>query len=147
MIDAGDNQNKDPLTQLNDGIRLLQLQGLQGTVTDSTPSGIELCHTSCLLEDGGSLEAYLQIVKDWMDKNPNEVLTILPTNPKHLDVADWAKAFQYVGLDKMAYVPASNTVGRDNWPTLGEMINDKRLVVFFDYGADLSKANYIIPEL
>lgn len=82
-----------------------------------------------------------------MEANPNEVLTLLPTNPDHLDVETWGKAFAYVGLDQMAYVPSGNTVGRENWPTLSQMIGDKRLVIFFDYGADLSKVNYLIPEL
>lgn len=39
--------------QLNDGIRMLQMQA---HLSDSV---LHLCHTSCILYDGGTLESYL----------------------------------------------------------------------------------------
>jgi hypothetical protein len=45
----------------------------------------------------------------------------------------------------VAYVPSGSTVSRDEWPTLGTMVDSgKRLVVFMDYGADFSAAPYIM---
>ena len=46
---------RDAVTQqLNDGIRMLQMQAHMNN------NEIHLCHTSCLLFDGGTLEDYLK---------------------------------------------------------------------------------------
>ena len=68
------NQNYDVTTQLNNGVRLLQNQG------HDNDGAIHLCHSSCLLLDAGTIEAYLQKVKTWLDANPTEVVTILWVN-------------------------------------------------------------------
>lgn len=88
-------------------------------------------------------------VKTWLDKNPNEVLTLLPTNPEHLNVTTWSKAFVTTGLDSLAYVrpSPSQTIGSSNWPSLGELINSKqRLIIFMDYSANTTEVPYILPE-
>jgi hypothetical protein len=93
---------------------------------------------------------YLKTVKTFLDANPNEVLTLLFTNPENLDVKNvWAPAFAATGIDKMAFVPPTpgTPVKAGDWPTLGQMIDSgKRVVVFLDAGADSGAVPYIMPE-
>jgi hypothetical protein len=136
------NQDYDVTQQLTDGIRLLQNQAHN---TDS--DGIHLCHTDCLLFDGGKLSAYLQKVKSWMDKNTNDVVTILLVNSNNLPASSFSQDFQSSGLADLAFVPSSATLPASGWPTLGDMIDSgKRLVVFMDNGATDSNSPYLIPE-
>ncbi|KAJ7155080.1 PLC-like phosphodiesterase [Mycena filopes] len=131
--------------QLGLGVRLLQAQAhLNNGV-------IHFCHTSCALFDGGTVLAYLQTVKTWLDANPNEVLTLLFTNPEGLSIPDvWAPAFEQSGIASLAYIPPTNPMPQSAWPTLGSMIDaGTRVVVFLDAGADGSDGGvvpYILPE-
>jgi len=135
------NQDYNVTQQLTDGVRLLQNQALNNSGT------IELCHTNCLLYDGGTLENYLTTVKTWMDVNTQDVVTILLVNIDDQPAALFGQVFQSVGLDQIAYVPENNTVPFNQWPTLGEMIDSgKRLVVFMDFEANDTNYPYIIPE-
>ncbi|WFD19436.1 hypothetical protein MCAP1_001666 [Malassezia caprae] len=149
LSDLGANQLTNVSSQLSDGIRLLQIQGHKsgkGTTSDN-PSGISLCHTSCAILDGGTLESYLSDVASFLKSNPNEVVTIIIANVDNIEASSWSKGFQNAGLDNMAYKPSQSTVGKDNWPTLQEMISkDQRLVVFIDNHYDFSSVNYILPE-
>lgn len=164
-----DNQYISVTAQLDFGIRFLQAQ------THSKDNQIEMCHTSCLELDVGSLNAYLSPIKTWLDGNPNEVLTLLLTNQDAVPVAQFGSVFAAVGLDKYAYAPGTN-LAMDQWPTLQSMIDaGKRLVVFMgkspsryalyiklscespacvadlecrllDYHADTSSVPYILDE-
>ncbi|KAH8882219.1 PLC-like phosphodiesterase [Thozetella sp. PMI_491] len=135
-----DNQYKSASDVLSMGVRFLQAQ------THSKDGGIEMCHTSCLELDAGSLESYLTPIKTWMDSNPNEVVTLLLTNGDSIAVTQYASVFEAVGLDEYAYSPGS-TLALDEWPTLQSMIDSgKRLVVFMDYHADTSQVSYILDE-
>ncbi|PYH50051.1 uncharacterized protein BP01DRAFT_412863 [Aspergillus saccharolyticus JOP 1030-1] len=139
------NQNIDVTAQLDLGIRFLQGQTHQSIDNET----ILLCHTSCLLEDAGSLEAYLATVKTWLDDNPDEVVTLLLTNGDSLPVDRFAEAFTSAALTDYAFVPKSSpaTLAIDAWPTLQELIsNGTRLVTFLDYGADTTTVPYILDE-
>lgn len=144
-MEIGDNQFVSVTDQLNLGIRFLQTQshlwGQNGNMKlpplpkSKNPTGagttIKLCHTSCMLNDAGPLTDYLAEVKRWLDKNPNEVLTLLITNEDAIDVRRFGDAFSTAGLDSAAYVPPVRTLAVEAWPTLGELIaSGKRLVVF-----------------
>jgi hypothetical protein len=129
---------------------------------------LTMCHTACELEDAGSVQKYLQVVKTWLDSNPNEVLTLLLTNGDRKPIADFDAVFKTVGLDAYAFVPSTspNPLPKGSWPTLGDMITSgKRLVVFMgaclpfylffhnralisalDYDADETTVPYIIDE-
>ncbi|KAJ7073397.1 PLC-like phosphodiesterase [Mycena belliarum] len=139
------DQEVDITTQLGLGVRLLQAQAhMNGGV-------IHFCHTSCALFDGGTVLAYLTTVKTWLDANPNEVLTLLFTNPEGLSIPDvWAPAFVQSGIASLAYTPPTNPMPQSAWPTLGSMIDaGARVVVFLDFGADGSDGAvvpYILPE-
>jgi len=123
-----DNQDINVTAQLDQGIRFLQAQ----THLDILGS-LTLCHTSCLELDAGPVEAYLVTVKEWLDANPNEVLTMLLTNGDNVNVSMFADAFSASGIQDYAFVPASSpdTLAFDAWPTLQELITaGTRLVMF-----------------
>jgi len=135
------NQDYDVTQQLNDGIRMLQMQA-------HNKSGvIELCHTTCILFDGGPLENYLKSVKTWMDGNPNDVISLLIVNSDGFSPSEYDKVFKAVGLDTLSYTPTADVTPYTAWPTLGKMIDSgKRLVTFMDYGADFATVPYIVNE-
>ncbi|KAI4117022.1 MAG: hypothetical protein LQ338_007624, partial [Usnochroma carphineum] len=137
-----DNQDLSLTDQLNAGIRYLQAQSHVNAFKT-----LSLCHTNCFLNDAGSLTSYLSTIKTWLDKNPNEVLTLLLTNGDRLDPQKFDSAFKSTGLDKYAYIPPGTApLAFDKWPTLGDLIENKtRLVVFLDYGAGPS-VPYILDE-
>ncbi|QRV83114.1 hypothetical protein RhiJN_11130 [Ceratobasidium sp. AG-Ba] len=135
------NQDYDVTQQLTDGIRLLQLQA------HNQNGAIRLCHSSCLLLDGGLLSDYLKKVKSWMDSNPSEVVTILIVNIDNVAASTFAAAYQTANLVDMSYAPETTSVKADAWPTLGTLIDtNKRLLTFMDNSADASAAPYIIDE-
>ncbi|KAF8151373.1 PLC-like phosphodiesterase [Crassisporium funariophilum] len=125
------DQEVDIPTQLSLGIRLLQAQ----SHINPDDGVLHFCHTSCL-------------VKTFLDANPNEVLTLLLTNPEGQSVSDvWKPASDGAGITPMAYVPPTVPVKQSDWPTLGELIDSgKRVVVFLDAGADPSSVDFILPE-
>ncbi|KAI9696359.1 MAG: hypothetical protein M1820_008201 [Bogoriella megaspora] len=137
------NQELSLADQLGLGIRFLQAQ------THMPAGTLEMCHTTCIPEvsDKGPLSDYLSTVKTFLDANPNEVVTLLLTNGDYVGVGNFSNVFKSVGLDTYAYVPPSEPLPKGDWPTLGSLISDnKRLVVFLDYDADINVAPYILDE-
>lgn len=60
------------------------------------------------LFDGGTVQDYLTKVHDFLTANPNEVLTLLFTNPEGVSLKDvWDPAFQASGVANLAFVPPS----------------------------------------
>ena len=140
------DQEVNVTSQLDLGVRLLQ-----GQAHKASDGSLHFCHTSCLLFDGGPVSDYLSSVKAYLDANPNEVVTMIFTNPDGLSLPDlWEPAFKSSGISDLAYVPPSTPVKQSDWPTLGEMIDSgKRVVVFLDAGADGSDGGqvpFIMPE-
>ncbi|KAJ7099253.1 PLC-like phosphodiesterase [Mycena belliarum] len=136
-------QEVDVPTQLGLGMRMLQAQS---HIKDGV---LHFCHTSCALFDGGKVVDYLKTVKKFLDANPNEVLTLILTNPENQSPAKvWKPAFDEAGISALAFVPPALPVKQADWPTLGEMIDKgKRVVVFMDAGADgADKVDFILPE-
>ncbi|SPO46976.1 uncharacterized protein PSANT_04662 [Moesziomyces antarcticus] len=143
---VGKNQEQSVSQQLNDGIRLLQVQAHKSS-NSTSGSGIDLCHSSCSLENGGTLESYLTKVKTWVDSNPNDVVTLLIVNSDDQAASSFASAFQSTGLASKAYAPGSAALARDAWPSLGSLIDaGKTVVVFMDNSADTSSVPYILPH-
>ncbi|TFK99737.1 PLC-like phosphodiesterase [Pterulicium gracile] len=135
------NQGHDVTQQLNDGVRMLQVQAhTKGTT-------IQLCHTSCDLLDGGSLLDYLRKVKTWMDANPQEVVSMLIVNIRNQPPTAFSSIFTQAGLADLAYTPVAPSVAVADWPTLGSMIESgKRLVIFMDNQAQYDVVSWIIDE-
>jgi hypothetical protein len=137
----GANQDQDVTQQLNDGIRMLQMQAHNSSGT------IQLCHSTCLLYNGGTLQDYLTKVKTWMDSNTEEVVTLLIVNIDNFVPSKFAEVFQAAGLDKLSYAPSSSSLSASSWPTLGSLIDaNTRLVTFLDNSADTSSVPYLIDE-
>ncbi|KAG8697645.1 hypothetical protein FRC09_007730 [Ceratobasidium sp. 395] len=136
------NQNVDVTAQLNLGVRLLQAAG------KLKDGGVELCHTSCALWDGGSLTSWLSKIKTWMDAHPREVITLILTNGDNLDAKQyWVPPFTASGISSYVYTPPSGSVARNAWPTLGNMISSgKRLVVIMDYPTNAGGVPWIVSE-
>lgn len=126
-----DNQLISVADQLKYGVRFLQAQ------THDFLGNIQMCHTSCLERNAGSLGDYLAPIKAFLDdsaNNANEVVTLLLTNGDGISVSDFAAVFASVGLDNYVFTPSANsgtTLAVDQWPTLQKMIDDgTRLVVW-----------------
>ncbi|POS75405.1 hypothetical protein DHEL01_v206197 [Diaporthe helianthi] len=126
--------------QLGLGVRFLQAQ------THNLDGTIEMCHTSCIELDQGSLTEYLEPIKTFMDANPNEVVSLLLTNGDDIPVSRFADVFAAVGLEQYAFTP-SGALSLDQWPTLQTMIDDgTRLVIWMDYNSDTAATPYILDE-
>ncbi|KAL8674877.1 MAG: hypothetical protein Q9224_007486, partial [Gallowayella concinna] len=137
-----DNQGLSVTAQLDSGIRFLQSQAHVNPF-----KVLSLCHTNCLLNDAGPLTSFLSTVKTWLDKHPDEVITLLLTNGDRTPVAAFDTAFKSTGLDKYSYKPSSSPLPFDEWPTLGSLIETKtRLIVFLDYGASPTAVPYILDQ-
>ncbi|OAX44460.1 PLC-like phosphodiesterase [Rhizopogon vinicolor AM-OR11-026] len=135
------NQDYNITQQMNDGIRMLQVQA------HNSSGVIHLCHTSCSYYDAGTLETYLTTVKTWLDANPNEVLSLLIVNSDDLAPTNYDTVFKSVGLDTVSYSPPSASLLESDWPTLGTLIDSgTRLVTFMDYEANFTSVPYIIDE-
>ncbi|KAJ2002631.1 hypothetical protein GGI04_003261 [Coemansia thaxteri] len=126
--------------QLNDGIRGLHLNITQGALA----TDVSLCYPDCNAYNGGTLKDTLTIVKEWLDANQRDVVTIfLESALIRANPAAVLKAFADSGADK--YVLPGKPAA---WPTLQSMIGNRTtLVVFADDNA-LVAANtkgYFIP--
>ncbi|KAJ3506985.1 hypothetical protein NLJ89_g6553 [Agrocybe chaxingu] len=135
------NQDQSVTQQLNDGVRMLQMQA------HNENGVIRLCHSRCSFLDGGSLEDYLRTVKTWLDANPNEVLSLLVVNIDNVPASNYDAVFKSVGLDSISYSPPSSPIAASEWPTLGTLIDSgKRLLTFLDNAADLTAVPYLLDE-
>jgi hypothetical protein len=134
-------QEVDVDTQLMMGVRLLQAQAHMNR------KDLHFCHTSCSLFDGGKVEQYFRRVKHFLDRHPNEVLTLILANPENVPASVWQPIFESTGLANMSYVPPQTPMTRNDWPTLKEMLDSGgRVVVFMDKGAEDGTVPYILPQ-
>ncbi|KAJ2628314.1 hypothetical protein H4R22_003950 [Coemansia sp. RSA 1290] len=136
------------------------LQGIWNTISSwFTPNedpvaSIHLCHESCLLIDKGPLIQTLITIREFMEANPREIITLIIENVNGVEASRVAPSFEQSGLSSMALTLQpdrfSNDLVHSNhylWPTLQEMIDgNQRLVVFMDDKADTSQVPYILPE-
>jgi len=135
------NQDYDVTQQLNDGVRLLQMQ------THENSGDIYLCHTDCGLYNGGTLLDYLKTVKTWMDAHPEDVVTLLIVNSDNLAATQFASVFVAAGVNSVSYSPQSASLTASGWPTLGSLIDaGTRLVTFLSTTASFDTAPYLIDE-
>jgi hypothetical protein len=93
------------------------------------------------------LEDYLKTVKQWMDSNPTEVLSLLIVNIDNMPATSYDSVFKAAGLDTISYAPSTSPIPASSWPTLGTLIDsNKRLLTFLDNQADLTAVPYLIDE-
>jgi hypothetical protein len=66
-----------------------------------------------------------------MDRNTNDVVTVLLVNSDNASPADLAAHFSASGIDKLAYTPPDASTIPQAWPTLDALIgNNTRLMTF-----------------
>jgi len=95
----------------------------------------------------GTLTAYLTTVREWLDANPYDVLTILMGNYDYVDPGNFTDPINASGLSKYVYTPPVVPMPLDQWPTLGEMIlTRRRVVMMLDYQADQTTIPWLLDE-
>ncbi|KAF8425287.1 PLC-like phosphodiesterase [Tirmania nivea] len=135
------NQYFNVHTQLEAGVRLLQGQ------IHNEGGKPRLCHSECKMMDGGRLEDYLVEVKDWLDKHPSDVVTMLWVNADNMPAKDLEKYFVDTGMGALAYIPPHRPLKPGEWPTLKEMVDSgKRLVLFLSGGTDEAAIPWMLDE-
>lgn len=140
---AASNQELGVIDQLNDGIRMLQVQ----THYNATTSTLSCCHTSCNLLNVGTVQSYLTTITGWIRTHPYDVVTILLGNADFVGVGNYSTPIVNSGLSNYAYVPPEIPMNISAWPTLSEMIlKGQRAVIFMDYNANQSQVPYILDE-
>ena len=134
------NQYFDVKAQLDAGVRLLQ--GQVHKEDDKT----YLCHSSCKLFDGGLLADYLKRVREWMDRHPSDVVTVLLVNNDKVPATAIKAQFDAADLTRLAYAPPG-PVAPTGWPTLGQLVAaQRRLIVFTSVGADAKAVPWLLDE-
>ncbi|KAF1925845.1 uncharacterized protein M421DRAFT_423408 [Didymella exigua CBS 183.55] len=137
------NHYYDTTTQLDAGVRLLSAQ-VHKNGNGSGADAWHLCHSSCDLLDAGTLKSWLSTIKTWMDKNTNDVVTIVLVNSNSATASELGEQFNSSGISEYAYTPSS-TSAPTTWPTLDNLIgNNTRLMTFV---ASLSEASTQYPFL
>jgi len=122
---AGD-QYYNSTTQLSAGVRLLTGQ----IYTTNATSGLHLCHTTCELLDAGRLSTWLSDIKNWLDENPNDVVTILLVNGNAVSTSSIAAEYAAADITSYTFTP-TGTSGSNIWPTLQTLISSNtRLITF-----------------
>ncbi|KAI5803370.1 PLC-like phosphodiesterase [Peziza echinospora] len=135
------NQYFNVRAQLEGGVRLLQGQ------IHNEGGKPRLCHSECLMMDGGKLEDYLVIVKKWMDEHPSDVVTMLWVNADNMPVKDLEKYFVDTGIKDIAFVPSRPRLPPTEWPTLKQMIDKKqRLVLMLSSSTNETAIPWILDE-
>jgi hypothetical protein len=86
--------------------------------------GMYLCHTFCEL-GATPLASVLDDIQDFLVTHPGEVVVVV--NQDYVTPKDFVAAVQKAGLADLAY---SGSKGEGDWPTLREMIDDDRRIVF-----------------
>jgi len=124
----GPNQRFSITRQLDDGIR--------GLMLDTWYFNLQpvLCHggdvIACDIAGMKPLADGLAEITDFLDRRPNEVVTIIFES--YITEADTEAAF--IASDLLRYVHVQ--VAGDPWPTLRELVEaDTRLIVFTDQGS------------
>lgn len=149
----GPLQDPDITTQLNTGVRALQLdtyhwestQDIAARLDDPefTPEqrrlisaaidranppreGLWLCHSVCRAGATGLVPA-LEDIGAWLRTNPDEVVTLIVQDD--IRAGETEEAFHRAGLDELLHTPPEDP--GEPWPTLDDMIDSgRRLVVF-----------------
>lgn len=138
------NQYYNSTVQLDSGVRLLSAQ------VHENNGDWHLCHSSCDLLDAGLLSDWLKDIKEWIDNNPNEVVTVLLVNSDKATSSELHAEFTEAEITSLAYKPTSTTSPPTSWPTLQQLINAKtRLLVFvasLDPASITTEQSYLMDE-
>lgn len=137
------NQLCPVTTQLTDGVRGLKLSAIRAanaTSAGTSADSIMLCHTSCSIYNGGPAVDTLKNITQWLNDNPNEVVTIMWNNLGSFKPAAFKAAYDAANLTNYCY---SQPLNNYTWPTLGELISSgKRLINFMDEGSNVGNLEW-----
>jgi hypothetical protein len=141
------NQYFNLSVQLESGVRLIQAQG---HIDPNGSEDVRLCHFNCALMDGGSLHSHLTTIRNFLDANPHEVITLLFVNTGP-PLRHWLKPYFDLGLDIMSYIPPPphryGNMRLTDWPRLADLVaTNRRLITFLSSGADENTAPFLLPE-
>ncbi|PHH91023.1 hypothetical protein CDD83_1916 [Cordyceps sp. RAO-2017] len=140
------NQFKNATVALDAGIRLLQTQLHKVKSAQPPTAALRLCHSSCGILDAGPLEKWLAAVREWMVRNPNEVVTLILVNSDSVPAQEIAGAFDRSGMTDLTYKPAAPGATA-NWPTLGSMISQGGRFVSFVTNVEYTpQFPYLLPQ-
>lgn len=138
------NQYYNSTVQLDAGVRLLSAQVHQNN------GDWHLCHSSCDLLDAGLLSDWLKDIKEWIDANPAQVVTILLVNSDGATSDQLHAEFTTAEVTSLAYKPTSNTSPPTSWPTLQQFINAKTPLLVFVASLDpagiTTETSYLMDE-
>ncbi|KAJ1832416.1 hypothetical protein LPJ70_006569 [Coemansia sp. RSA 2708] len=174
------NQERNISQQLTDGVRAFMIDvvkhhplavessdtGIWGKITGAIGSWlgnnqsaqsssdpleyVHLCHGSCALIDKGPLVDTLYVIRQFMDANPREIVTLIIENVSGFTPDELRPSFEQSGIATYAYAPdfaPRDTHSGYAWPTLEQLIGkNQRLVTFLDDKADVAQVPYILPE-
>lgn len=135
------NHYYNSTVQLDAGVRFLTAQVHKKNDTSGNDAW-HLCHSRCDLLDAGTLESWLGEIKDWMDKNPNDVVTVLLVNAADARPAELGAQFEASGIDEYAYVPESTSSVPQEWPTLQSLISEGTCLMIFVASLPTPDPNY-----
>ncbi|KAK7511848.1 PLC-like phosphodiesterase [Phyllosticta citriasiana] len=139
------NQFYNSTIQLDAGVRLLTAQ--VHNYDNNGATEWHLCHSSCALLDAGKLSDWLRTIKEWLDANSNDVVTLLLVNSDGASASDLNSEFRNSGINTYAYTPENTTTPMTEWPTLHSLIsNNTRLVTFVASLSDTTDAPYLLDE-
>ncbi|KAL4950755.1 PLC-like phosphodiesterase [Aspergillus filifer] len=134
------NQYYNTTVQLDAGVRLVSAQ------VHNEDNEWRLCHSSCELLDAGRLRTWLSEIKNWLDSNPNDVVTVLLVNSDDASASDLNTEFEAANITDYAYQPTSQSAIA-SWPTLQSLIDDgTRLMTFVASLDDNTDAPYLMDE-
>ncbi|RIB04133.1 PLC-like phosphodiesterase [Gigaspora rosea] len=161
-----DNAGYPVLRQLDDGIRLLNFE----MCLKNDNKTVVFCHGNGLyLATGLELDPVFSEIKEFMDKNPNEVVSlefghINDKGSTYYTISHEIQSYlekyfvnSTTGHSQMVQLPPADSTNATAWPTLRQMIeNDQRLVIWFaelydSLGSDVKPwvhrlDNYYIPS-
>jgi hypothetical protein len=103
------NQYFDTAVQLDAGVRFLTAQVHASTDPISQARQLRLCHTSCTFMAAGSLYDWLWTIRSWLDRNPDEVVTLVLVNYHFVSAREIQADFSKAGITYNGYVPCNMT--------------------------------------
>ncbi|KAF2684866.1 hypothetical protein K458DRAFT_442634 [Lentithecium fluviatile CBS 122367] len=149
------NQYSDTTTQLDSGVRQLSTQVHIARNEHTKARELHVCHTSCALFDAGTLSDWLFEIRNWMDANAKDVVTVLLVNPDGIDARELESQYAEADIARYGYAPgdirkphAPSNEMHKTWPTLVQMIDKgHRLVSLIQpLKPDKEKAPYLLNE-
>ncbi|KAB5557914.1 PLC-like phosphodiesterase [Coniochaeta sp. 2T2.1] len=135
--EGGANQDVKTTESLSAGVRLLT------AAVHFDRGHLYLCHGRCWLQNRGNLADWLVSIKEWLDANPNEVVTLVLNSKDDVHVEFFDSDFRQAGVDTYSYIPpASSATDMTAWPTLKQLIEDNTRLVAFVGGIRSPSADF-----